>query len=86
MADSTPAIRAAMQATSTVPIVMGIAADPVGTGLVSNLARPGGNVTGVSLMLADVSSKRVQLLKNAFRGSREWGCSGTRASRGTRSC
>jgi putative ABC transport system substrate-binding protein len=68
VADVTPAIRAAMQATSTVPIVMGMAADPVGSGLVSNLARPGGNVTGVSLMLADVSAKRLQLLKNALPG------------------
>jgi putative ABC transport system substrate-binding protein len=66
VADVTPAIRAAMQATSTVPIVMGMAADPVGSGLVSNLARPGRNVTGVSLMLADVSAKRLQLLKNAL--------------------
>jgi putative ABC transport system substrate-binding protein len=66
VADATPAIRAAMQATSKVPVVMALAADPVGTGLVSNLARPGGNVTGVSLMLADLSSKRVQLLKDAL--------------------
>jgi putative ABC transport system substrate-binding protein len=66
VADVTPAIRAAMQATSTVPIVMGMAADPIGSGLVSNLARPGGNVTGVSVMLADVSGKRLQLLKDAL--------------------
>ena len=66
VADITPAINAAAQATSTVPIVMGMAADPVGSGLVSNLARPGGNVTGVSVMLADVSGKRLQLLKDAL--------------------
>jgi putative ABC transport system substrate-binding protein len=65
VADVTPAILAVMRATSTVPIVMGIAADPVGTGLVSTLARPGGNVTGVSLMLTDVIGKRLQLLKDA---------------------
>jgi putative ABC transport system substrate-binding protein len=66
VADVTPAIRAAMQATSTVPIVMGFVADPVGTGLVPSLARPGGNVTGVSVMLTDVSAKRLQLLKDAL--------------------
>jgi putative ABC transport system substrate-binding protein len=66
VADVTPAIRAAMQATSTVPIVMGFVADPVGTGLVASLARPGGNVTGVSVMLTDVSAKRLQLLKDAL--------------------
>jgi putative ABC transport system substrate-binding protein len=50
----------------TVPIVMGFVADPVGTGLVPSLARPGGNVTGVSVMLTDVSAKRLQLLKDAL--------------------
>jgi putative ABC transport system substrate-binding protein len=66
VADVTPAVRAAMQATSTVPIVMGYVADPVGTGLVASLARPGRNVTGVSVMLPDVSAKRLQLLKDAL--------------------
>jgi putative tryptophan/tyrosine transport system substrate-binding protein len=63
VADVTPAIRAAKQATSTVPIVMAIAADPVGSGLVPSLAHPGANVTGLSLMLPDISAKRLQLLK-----------------------
>ena len=63
VADVTPAIQAAMRGTSTVPIVMAIAADPVGSGLVPSLARPGGNVTGLSLMLPDLSAKRLQLLK-----------------------
>ena len=66
MADVTPAIHAAMRATTTVPIVMALAADPVGNGLVSNLARPGGNVTGISLMLPDVGAKRLQLLKDTL--------------------
>jgi len=65
VADSTVAIRAALQATSTIPIVMAGSADAVGTGLVSNLARPGGNVTGVTIMLAEMSAKRLQLLKEA---------------------
>ena len=63
VADVTLAIQAAMRATSTVPIVMAIAADPVGSGLVPSLARPGRNVTGLSLMLPDLSAKRLQLLK-----------------------
>src|SRR6516225_2240696 len=46
---STPAVIAAKQATSVIPIVFAIAADPVGTGLVASLARPGGNVTGLSI-------------------------------------
>ena len=60
-----PATRAAMQATTTVPIVMADAGDPVGTGLVASLARPGGNVTGLSVMGPDTVSKRLQLLKEA---------------------
>ena len=63
VADVTVAIRAAMQATATIPIVMASSADAVGSGLVANLGRPGGNVTGVTIMLAEVSAKRLQLLK-----------------------
>jgi putative tryptophan/tyrosine transport system substrate-binding protein len=66
VADVTPAIRAAKQGTSTVPIVMAIAADPVGSGLVPSLAHPGGNVTGLSLMLPDISAKRLQLLREVL--------------------
>ena len=53
------------QATSTIPIVVALAYDPIGTGLVKNLARPDGNVTGLSLMLVDLSGKRLELLKDA---------------------
>jgi putative tryptophan/tyrosine transport system substrate-binding protein len=63
--DITLATRAAMHATSTIPIVMGISADAVGGGLVDNLARPGRNVTGNSVMLAETSVKRLQLFKEA---------------------
>jgi len=63
--DITLATRAAMHATSTIPIVMAISADAVGGGLVANLARPGGNVTGNSVMLAETSVKRLQILKEA---------------------
>ena len=65
VADVTVAIRAAMQATSTIPIVMAISADAVGSGLISNLGRPGRNVTGVTIMVAEMSAKRLQFLKEA---------------------
>jgi putative ABC transport system substrate-binding protein len=65
VADTTPAIRAAQRATSTIPIVMAIVADPVGDGLVASLSQPGGNVTGLSIMLAELVAKRLQLLKEA---------------------
>jgi putative tryptophan/tyrosine transport system substrate-binding protein len=54
---------AAKRATSTIPIVMMAAGDPVGSGLVASLAHPGGNVTGTSLMSPDLGGKRLQLLK-----------------------
>ena len=64
--DVTPAIHAAMRGTSTIPIVMAIAADPVGSGLVPSLAHPRGNVTGLSLMLPELSAKRLLLLKEVL--------------------
>jgi putative ABC transport system substrate-binding protein len=63
VADVAAAIRAAMQATSTIPIVMATSADAVGGGLVTSLRQPGGNVTGVTIMLAEMTAKRLQLLK-----------------------
>jgi putative ABC transport system substrate-binding protein len=60
-----PAVRAAMHATSTIPIVMGVSAAPVETGLVTSLARPGGNVTGLSIMAPEGGGKRLELLKDA---------------------
>jgi putative ABC transport system substrate-binding protein len=66
VADSTNAARAAKRATSTIPIVMALVADPVGSGLVANLAHPGGNITGLSMMIPDLSAKRLQLLKEAI--------------------
>jgi putative ABC transport system substrate-binding protein len=63
---STPATEVAKRATSTIPIVMAFVADPVGSGLVTNLAHPGGNVTGLSLMSAELGAKRLQLLKQTI--------------------
>lgn len=59
----TGATRAVMEASSTIPIVMVGAADPVGTGLVTSLSHPGGRVTGSTHMSTDLSAKRLQLLK-----------------------
>ena len=64
--EATLATQAVKRATSTIPIVMAVVADPVGSGLVANLAHPGGNVTGLSLMVADLSAKRLQLLKETI--------------------
>lgn len=62
---NTPGTRAAIQATKSVPIVMAAIGDPVGLGFVTSLARPGGNVTGLSNMGGDLAGKRLQLLKEA---------------------
>jgi putative ABC transport system substrate-binding protein len=62
----TPASRAAQQATATIPIVMAHVSDPLQTGLVASLAQPGGNITGVSLMNTDTSTKQLALLKEAI--------------------
>jgi putative ABC transport system substrate-binding protein len=63
VAINTPGARAAIRATQSVPIVMTIVGDPVGSGFVSNLARPGGNVTGVSNMTGAMASKRISILR-----------------------
>ena len=66
LATGEEAIRAAKNATRSIPIVMAFAEDPVGTGLVPNLARPGGNITGVSLVAAGtMAAKRMEVLKEA---------------------
>ena len=61
-----PATLAAKKATSTIPIVFTAANDPLGTGVVFSLARPGGNITGLSVMAPDLDGKRLELLKEAF--------------------
>ena len=60
------ATQAAKDATSEVPIVMGVVGDPIRGGIVTSLAQPGGNVTGITLLAPELSAKRVELLKEAF--------------------
>ena len=66
----TAVIVAVKQATEAIPIVFAAAGDPVGTGLVASLARPGGNVTGLSLQLTETSGKRLELLREVIPGLR----------------
>jgi len=63
LTSGTPEVLAAKQATSVIPIVFATAGDPVGNGLIASLARPGGNVTGMSLQSNDTAGKRVELLR-----------------------
>jgi putative ABC transport system substrate-binding protein len=63
---ATPPTVAAKNATSTIPIVFASVGDPIGTGLVASLARPGGNVTGLSLQMSDTAGKRLELLREAL--------------------
>ena len=67
---ATPPVIAAKQATSVIPIVFAVAGDPVGTGLVASLARPGGNVTGLSSQQTDLAGKRLELLREVVPGLR----------------
>jgi putative tryptophan/tyrosine transport system substrate-binding protein len=68
--NGTPQILAAKEATSTIPVVFVGAGDPLGTDLVASLARPGGNLTGLSLQQTDTSTKRLELLREVVPGLR----------------
>jgi putative ABC transport system substrate-binding protein len=67
---ATPPVIAAKKATSVIPIVFAAVGDPVGTGLVASLSRPGGNVTGLSLQATDLAGKRLELLREVVPGLR----------------
>src|SRR4030095_7558680 len=68
------AVGAGKQATSTIPIVMGAVGDAVDFGFVASLARPGGNITGMSWLGPELNAKRLELLKEVFPQSRPCGC------------
>jgi putative ABC transport system substrate-binding protein len=70
LADGGTASLAAKQATTAIPIVMAVTSDPVGIGLVASLARPGGNLTGFSILSPELGSKRLALLKEAVPAAR----------------
>jgi ABC-type uncharacterized transport system substrate-binding protein len=70
IASLTPAVQAARHATSDIPIVMAAAGDPVATGLISSLARPGGNITGVSGAAVEIAGKRLEHLLELFPSAR----------------
>ncbi|HZN28902.1 MAG TPA: ABC transporter substrate-binding protein, partial [Xanthobacteraceae bacterium] len=70
VASQTPAVTAARQATSDIPIVMAPAGDPVATGLISSLARPGGNITGLSGTAAELGAKTLELVREVLPSTR----------------
>ena len=78
--------RAAKMATAAIPIVMGFDNDPVGSGFVASLGRPGGNITGLSTLSPELSGKRLQLLKEVMPKLSLWPCSGRRSGRVTGNC
>ena len=73
LAVGTPASRAAKNITNSIPIIFSRIADPIALGLVASLARPGGNLTGVSIITADLAAKRLELLADAIPGIRRVG-------------
>jgi putative ABC transport system substrate-binding protein len=66
----TPAAQAAKQATREIPIVMALAGDPVGTGLIESLSRPGGNVTGMAGVTAELAGKSVEVIRELLPSAR----------------
>src|SRR5215510_5400849 len=79
-----PALRAAKEATKTIPIVMVINQDPVATGLIDSLARPGGNITGISRLTRELSGKRLELLTEVVPGMERVGILWDSSSEGSK--
>lgn len=73
VAEATPAVTAAQQLTSTIPIVMSPATDPIGSGFVQSFARPGGNITGVANMFGDLTTKTLDIIRLVFPGAKKIG-------------
>lgn len=73
VAVNTPGARAAIAATRTIPIVMAVVGDPVGSGFVQSLAHPGGNVTGISNLSGELAAKRLSILRELVPGARRVG-------------
>ena len=76
IASQTPAVIAAKNATRDIPIVMGAAGDPIGTGLITNLARPEANVTGLSATSAELAAKNLELIREILPNARRVGVVG----------
>jgi putative ABC transport system substrate-binding protein len=73
IAEATPAIAAAQKATSTIPIVMAPASDPIGSGFVKSFTHPGGNITGVANMFGDTTTKTLDIIRQVFPNAKKIG-------------
>jgi putative ABC transport system substrate-binding protein len=73
IAEATPAIAAAQKATSTIPIIMAPASDPVGSGFVKSFTHPGGNITGVANMFGDATTKTLDIIRQVFPTAKKLG-------------
>jgi putative ABC transport system substrate-binding protein len=73
IAEATPAVAAAQKATSTIPIIMAPASDPVGSGFVKSFTHPGGNITGVANMFGDATTKTLDIIRQVFPSAKKIG-------------